>query len=280
MKIGSILRKGVMLWVSQSYKSTHQALDFGKPTISANTPVYAVEDGAVIKDAPSDAPQVKDYGFVLKGKSGAFYLYNHCYEGRLGEIKRGQVIGKVDTVERQNIFRKKWGANPLLKGAEHCHFEIHPTGDWNVRDNPLYYFDRKEVQYNRQPACTSTQLNYVGLPDKQLTSVDEKMYKEKYEKTKKELDKMTKLRDTWRQRAKDWKGKAFGCNKLVVEKDKQINNLAAKTDNQSKMLVVKDKKIQELKKKLPSEEVEKKEPKTALERIKEFLSNILKDNNG
>ena len=166
MKISSILKKDITLWVSQSYKNgIHEALDFALSTIKAKTPLVAVTNGIVGREYPKGFSHLAKQGFTLKHRSGAFFLYQHCQPtvsvGSL--VKRGQVIGYVDTAVNQRKLKHN-----MKDGNEHCHFEVHPTGVWDVRDQPLAYFDRNEVKYNRQSACTSTPLNYQGIPDKHL----------------------------------------------------------------------------------------------------------------
>jgi hypothetical protein len=166
MKIGSPLQVSYIS-ISQEYKPHHQALDIGLPTTKAGTLCQAVEDGI----AGSEGNKVlKKYGFTLQGNSGALYFYNHCRRtvSNRQKVKRGDIIGVVDTVERQNKFRKAFGAPLLGPDDDHQHFEIHPTGDWNVRDNPLYYFDHDEVKYRRQRPAVKIPLNYEGLPDKHV----------------------------------------------------------------------------------------------------------------
>ena len=165
MKINSPLKESP-IYISQSYKpGKHEALDIGYPTATANKLLCAVEDGVAGNEYPSDASWLKDTGFTLRGNSGALYLYQHCVLNVRGKVKRGDVIGRVDTLARQRIWNKN------MTGA-HLHFEIHPTANWNVRDQPLCYFDRS-IKYNRCAACTSTPLNYSGLADKHLKDIEQ-----------------------------------------------------------------------------------------------------------
>jgi len=170
MKLGSILQKGVVLWVSQSYKpGKHDALDFALPTITAKTPLCAPESGIPTPFFIIVSGTKRKTGYGLVGDSRAFYINNHCMlsvpEGI--HVNRGQVIGYVDTLEHQ----KALGAN--LDGP-HNHFMMYPHGYDKPPENYLYYADRSEVKYNRQPACTSTPLNYAGMPDLSLNDTNMK----------------------------------------------------------------------------------------------------------
>lgn len=161
---------------------------------------YACLDGKIVKPTTiplySKMPWMDDYGYTLKADSGEWILYNHCIKSkRYGQgVKKGEVIGHIDTTKRQRQLRKKWKV-PSQGGTygftgRHLHWElITDRGDQNTdRVNPLYFQDRSVKlagQYNKR------QYTLPGghpMPDLFITTKVVMNYEKLYTEAKKQLE--------------------------------------------------------------------------------------------
>ena len=118
-------------------QSVHKGLDLAK---YRHAPVVAANDGKV-----SFVGRLKIYGKVIliDHGFGIFTLYAHLNDFTVKEgdrVKKGDIIGYTDTTG--------------LALGDHLHFGILA---WGYATNPLFFFDKKYLNYNLYP--------YIGSSD-------------------------------------------------------------------------------------------------------------------
>ena len=119
---------GSELWITQTYHTggNNTAIDLSIPNLSANTPIYAIASGKVLKVSTSSG------SYICTTCDGAdfniFYVHINRFQVKVGqEIKKGQLIGYI--------------APKSVNGGYPMHLHLGLTVGYHIMD----YLDRSII---------------------------------------------------------------------------------------------------------------------------------------